>query len=83
MTTKRLREYNIVKKMLKRKGEPLEELFFSDEMGIRLSEAHQSSFGWDLGRRSKLKTLLEISNLIVGEQYPKMAQQPFIYSKTI
>ena len=41
------------KKMLKRKGEPLEELFFSDEMGIRLSEAHQSSV-W-MGPRKKIK----------------------------
>jgi len=41
------------KNMLKRKGKPIDEIFFSDEMGIRLSEAHPP-MAW-MGPRKKVK----------------------------
>ncbi|HRN71343.1 MAG TPA: IS630 family transposase [Candidatus Woesebacteria bacterium] len=44
---------NFCRNMLKRRGEPLEEIFFSDEMGMRLSEAYNKK-GWT-GPYKKLK----------------------------
>ena len=83
MMIERLREYNFVKRCLKEKENPLKSYSFLMRCESDYRRLIKAVFGWDLGRRSKLKTLLKISNLIVGEQYPKMAKQPFIYSKII
>ena len=69
--------------MLEENGEKIERIFFSDEMGIRLSDTVVNKAWGFLERRLKLKSLFMIVKLAVGEQSLYEALQVSTYTKKI